>query len=211
MDILTLVGLVLALAAIVGGSVLKGAGVAGLVSGAAFVIVIVGTIAAIFVQTPLKTFKRSLRLISWIFKPPAHDGDVLIRNVVDWSNTARKHGLLGLETQVEAGRGPGEVDGPHRVHRATTHHQAGRLQVHALRPKAQFELERAEGHFGPARAGQSALGASTGRLGIAGQRDVALEPAVHRQLDQILGQPQPSVVERPAAGVDGDRHGAWQG
>jgi chemotaxis protein MotA len=106
MDILTLVGLVLALAAIVGGSVLKGAGVAGLVSGAAFVIVIVGTIAAIFVQTPLKTFKRSLRLISWIFKPPAIDGNVLIRNVVDWSNTARKHGLLGLESQVEAQHDP---------------------------------------------------------------------------------------------------------
>lgn len=106
MDILTLVGLVLALAAIIGGSVLKGAGVAGLVSGAAFVIVIVGTIAAIFVQTPMATFKRALRLVGWVFRPPAHDGEGLIRRVIDWSNTARKQGLLGLEAQVETQRDP---------------------------------------------------------------------------------------------------------
>lgn len=106
MDILTPVGLLLALAAIVGGSVLKGAGVAGLVSGAAFLIVIVGTIAAIFVQTPLATFKRSLRLIGWIVVPPARDGDGTIKRIVEWSNTARKQGLLGLEAQVERQRDP---------------------------------------------------------------------------------------------------------
>jgi chemotaxis protein MotA len=106
MDILTLVGLVLALAAIVGGSVLKGAGVAGLVSGAAFLIVIVGTLAAILVQTPLATFQRALRLLAWIFVPPSHDDEGLIRNVIEWSNTARKQGLLGLELQLEAQRDP---------------------------------------------------------------------------------------------------------
>jgi len=106
MDILTLVGLLLALAAIVGGSVLKGAGVAGLASGAAFVIVIVGTFAAILVQTPLSTFKRAFRLLGWVFWPPAHDGDELIRQIIDWSNTARKVGLLGLEGQVDAQADP---------------------------------------------------------------------------------------------------------
>lgn len=106
MDILTLVGLVLALAAIVGGSILKGAGVGGLVSGAAFVIVIIGTCAAILVQTPLSTFKRAMRLASWIVRPPGADGEGLIRRVVDWSNTARKQGLLGLEAAVDSQRDP---------------------------------------------------------------------------------------------------------
>lgn len=101
MDILTLIGLVLAVAAIVGGSVLKGAGVVGLVSGAAFVIVIVGTIAAIFVQTPMRTFKHAMRLIVWIFKPPARDGLATLARVVDWSQVARKQGLLGLEDYVD--------------------------------------------------------------------------------------------------------------
>ena len=45
MDRLSLIGLFLALASLVGGSILKGAGLASLWSPAAFVIVIVGTVA----------------------------------------------------------------------------------------------------------------------------------------------------------------------
>ena len=47
-----LIGLVLACAILVG-AVLKGAGIKALLSAAAFMIVVVGTIAAICVQTPL--------------------------------------------------------------------------------------------------------------------------------------------------------------
>ena len=51
MDRLSLIGLFLALASLVGGSILKGAGLASLWSPAAFVIVIVGTVAAILLHT----------------------------------------------------------------------------------------------------------------------------------------------------------------
>ena len=54
MDILSLIGLVLAACAILVGAVLKGAGIQALLSAAAFMIVVVGTIAAICVQTPLQ-------------------------------------------------------------------------------------------------------------------------------------------------------------
>ena len=60
MDILSIVGLVLALNAILVGAVLKGAGIMALVSAAAFMIVVVGTIAAIFIQTPLNVMRRAL-------------------------------------------------------------------------------------------------------------------------------------------------------
>ena len=53
MDILSILGLVLALNAILVGAVLKGAGIMAVVSAAALMIVVVGTIAAIFIQTPL--------------------------------------------------------------------------------------------------------------------------------------------------------------
>ena len=52
-DILSIIGLLLALCAILVGAVLKGAGLMALVSAAAFTIVVVGTVAAICVQTPL--------------------------------------------------------------------------------------------------------------------------------------------------------------
>jgi chemotaxis protein MotA len=100
MDRLSLIGAVLALVALVGGSVLKGAGLAGLWSPAAFVIVIVGTIAAILVQTSMPTFVRALKMAGWVFRPPAHDHGAVIAQIVEWSTTARKQGLLGLEAQV---------------------------------------------------------------------------------------------------------------
>jgi chemotaxis protein MotA len=100
MDRLSVIGAVLAFVALVGGSMLKGAGLSGLWSPAAFLIVIVGTIAAILVQTSLPTFLRALQMAAWVFKPPAHDHGAVIAQIVDWSTTARKQGLLGLEAQV---------------------------------------------------------------------------------------------------------------
>ncbi|MGB1580579.1 MAG: flagellar motor protein [Nevskiales bacterium] len=101
MDRLSVIGLVMAVAALIGGSILKGSGVAALVSPAAFVIVLVGTVAAIFVQTPPDTFKRAMRIVKWVIRPPVSDLEQLIAQILEWSQTARKEGLLGLEALVE--------------------------------------------------------------------------------------------------------------
>jgi chemotaxis protein MotA len=92
---------VLALIAIIVGAMLKGAGLMALVSSAAFMIVVVGTIAAICIQTPLPVMKHALKIFPWIMKPPPLQGDVLIKKMVDWSNVARKQGLLGLEPLLQ--------------------------------------------------------------------------------------------------------------
>ncbi|MDZ4349071.1 MAG: flagellar motor protein [Xanthomonadaceae bacterium] len=101
MDILSLTGLILAIFALVGGSILKGAGVSALWNGAAFVIVIIGTLAASLLQTPMPTFKRAMAIAGWIVKPPAGGGRALIERIVGWSNISRKQGLLGLEPEIE--------------------------------------------------------------------------------------------------------------
>ena len=101
MDILTLVGFVLAACAILIGAILKGAGIHALLSSAAFMIVVVGTVAAILVQTPLNVFKHAFKILPWIFKPPVNQRAELIKKMVDWSNIARKQGLLGLEPLLE--------------------------------------------------------------------------------------------------------------
>jgi chemotaxis protein MotA len=82
--------------------VLKGAGLSSLWSPAAFVIVVLGTIAAILVQTPVATFKRAMKIVRWVFQPPAQDREAVIRQLVEWSTIARKQGLLALEQQVAA-------------------------------------------------------------------------------------------------------------
>lgn len=102
MDRLSVIGAVLAISALLGGSVLKGAGLSGLWSPAAFVIVVLGTLAAILLQTPMKTFRRALKIVRWVFQPPAHDRVAVIAKIVEWSGTARRQGLLGLEMEVQA-------------------------------------------------------------------------------------------------------------
>src|ERR1700748_3302804 len=71
-----------------------------LASAAAFMIVVVGTIAAIFIQTPLPVMRRALKIFPWVLRPPTRDGQKLITKIVEWSNTARKQGLLGLEPTI---------------------------------------------------------------------------------------------------------------
>lgn len=102
MDKLSVSGVVLALAALLGGSVLKGAGLSSLWSSAAFVIVILGTLASILLQTPMDTFKRALKIAKWVFQPPSQDRHAMIGKIVEWSTIARKQGLLGLEAEVGA-------------------------------------------------------------------------------------------------------------
>lgn len=101
MDILTLIGLVCAALAIVLGSILKGAGVQALLSGAAFMIVVVGTFAAIFIHTPIKVFRHAMSMARWVVVPPKDSPGAIIRMIVEWSNTARRQGLLGLENAID--------------------------------------------------------------------------------------------------------------
>ena len=101
MDILSIIGLILAACAVLIGAVLKGAGIKALLSAAAFMIVIVGTVAAICLQTPMPVMKHAMRILPWVFRPPSVERGALIKKIVDWSNTARKQGLLGLEPIIQ--------------------------------------------------------------------------------------------------------------
>lgn len=100
MDLLSILGFILALVALIGGSILKGSGIAALWGPAAFVIVIVGTLASITLQTPMRNFKHGMKLAGWVFRPPRGDARALVARIVEWSNSARKQGLLALEGAV---------------------------------------------------------------------------------------------------------------
>lgn len=102
MDILSLVGFVLACVAIVGGNYLEGGHIGALMNAPAALIVFGGTIGAVLLQTPLPHFIRGLKLMSWVFFPPYIDLQNGINNVVGWSMIARKDGLLGLESVAES-------------------------------------------------------------------------------------------------------------
>ncbi len=101
MDGISLIGLTLGVTAILLGQVLEGGHIASLVQPTAFMIVIGGTLGAVMLQSPLRVFKDGLGMVKWIFKPPTTSHEALIAQVVNWSNVARREGLLALENRLE--------------------------------------------------------------------------------------------------------------
>ncbi|MDI6748071.1 MAG: flagellar motor protein [Rhodocyclaceae bacterium] len=100
MDKISIIGLALGIFAILGGQVLEGGHVGSLVQPTAFLIVIGGTLGAVMLQSPLPVFLAGLKMIKWVFVPPATQPEVLIEQIVRWSHVARKEGLLALEAQT---------------------------------------------------------------------------------------------------------------
>lgn len=100
-DILSLLGLLVAFGAILGGNLLEGGRVGSLLQLTAFVIVIGGTLGAVLLQTPLKVFLQASRMLLWVFRPPALNAEQQVESIVEWCHLARKEGLLGLETLSE--------------------------------------------------------------------------------------------------------------
>ncbi|WP_417500805.1 flagellar motor protein [Marinobacter sp.] len=101
MDVLSLLGVVLAFAAILGGNLLEGGVLSSLFNGPAAIIVIGGTLAATILQTSWPVLKRAFAQVRWVFVPPYISIEDGIGKVIDWSVKARKQGLLGLEGLAE--------------------------------------------------------------------------------------------------------------
>ncbi|MEQ7919500.1 flagellar motor protein [Xanthomonas sp. WHRI 1810A] len=102
MDVLSLIGIILAFVAIIGGNFLEGGHLGALLNGPAALIVLGGTLAACLLQTPMSAFKRAIQIFGWILFPPRIDMPGGIDRVINWSLTARKEGLLGLESIADS-------------------------------------------------------------------------------------------------------------
>ena len=78
MDSISLIGITLALAAILVGQVLEGGHVGSLVQPTAFLIVIGGTLGAVMLQSSLRVFRTGMQMVRWVFVPPTLDYAALI-------------------------------------------------------------------------------------------------------------------------------------
>lgn len=111
MDLVSIIGTILAFVVIIVGTILKGSTVGALLNPAAFVIVFFGTLAALLVQNQGKVLKHALQMLSMIYKPPRHQPADLISRIVGWSEISRRQGLLGLEPQIETEADPFIIKG----------------------------------------------------------------------------------------------------
>ncbi|MDR3212588.1 MAG: flagellar motor protein [Azoarcus sp.] len=100
MDSISLIGLVLALGAILAGQALEGGHLSSLLQPTAFLIVIGGTAGAVLLQSPLRVFLDGVRMLKWVFVPPQLDPERIISLVTGWSAVARRDGLLVLERHI---------------------------------------------------------------------------------------------------------------
>jgi chemotaxis protein MotA len=101
MDWGSLAGLLLAVGGIAAGQILEGGQARSLLQPAAFLIVVVGTLGAVLMQSGLRNFIAALRMVRYAFLPPGDDHARLSRSFVFWSNSVRREGLLSLERHCE--------------------------------------------------------------------------------------------------------------
>lgn len=106
MDRGSLIGLGLAGVAIFGGQAMEGGNVSALLQPAAFVIVVMGTLAAVLLHHPLPVFMQGMRMAKWVFYPPESEAGSLIRRVDLWSHTTRKEGVMALEKYLNMTHDP---------------------------------------------------------------------------------------------------------
>ena len=127
MDVLAILGAIIAFGAVISGNFLEGGQLTALINAPAAIIVIGGTLGAVILQSPYPRLRRAVQLLRWVVLPPRLMLQANIDRITEWSRTSRKQGLLGLENVLDAERDPFirkglemVVDGsePHTIRRA---------------------------------------------------------------------------------------------
>ncbi|NCS65276.1 MAG: flagellar motor protein [Hydrogenophilales bacterium CG03_land_8_20_14_0_80_62_28] len=101
MDIISIAGLFLGLAAIVVGQALEGGQIGSLLQFTAFLIVIGGTMGAVMLQSSLRVFLDGINMAKWVFRPPPYLPQDTLNLILSWSHLARRGGLLALEPMID--------------------------------------------------------------------------------------------------------------
>lgn len=102
MQISTIIGLVLGLVAVLYGMVLKHAPLSALNNPAAYVIILVGTVASVSMAFPMSELKKVPSLFKLLFfGQKLVSKTELIAMFMDWASITRREGLLALESKVD--------------------------------------------------------------------------------------------------------------
>ena len=106
MDILSIIGVLVSVSALLLGNLLEGGAMGSLVNGPALIIVFGGTLGATLLQFPPVIFIRSMEMFLWIFRPRKMNLETQISQIVSWSLHVRRKGLLGLENLIDREKDP---------------------------------------------------------------------------------------------------------
>jgi len=101
LDVASVIGLALAVVAILGGQALEGGSIDSIVQPTAALIVLGGTFGACLLQFPLRVALASFKAILKAFKEPKTNNREVIQEIIRLANKARKEGVISLESDVQ--------------------------------------------------------------------------------------------------------------
>jgi len=160
MDILSILGMILSLGAIVLGQHLEGGHLGSIMQLTAFIIVAGGTLGAVMLQTPMPAFVKAIKSMSMVFINVHVDVKGLIGQLVELSNLSRKQGLLALEGKIKTLEDPLLKKGLQMVVDGT--------EPSKIREILEVEVEMFEEEFASAGKVYDALGGYAPTVGIIG-------------------------------------------
>ncbi|MEB3245843.1 MAG: flagellar motor protein [Vampirovibrionales bacterium] len=102
MDLTSIIGIILGIAAVVGGQVLEGGSLAAIVQPTAFIIVMGGTIGAVALAFPMSDCMNALKALPGAFGADKETPEMFIDKLVELANKARKEGLLALQNDIKS-------------------------------------------------------------------------------------------------------------
>jgi chemotaxis protein MotA len=100
-DLASIIGLLLALCAILGGQALEGGNVGSILQGTAALIVLGGTFGACLLQFQLTVAVASFKAVVRVFQEPKTNNKEVIQDIIRLANKARKEGVISLESDAQ--------------------------------------------------------------------------------------------------------------
>lgn len=100
MDRASIMGIILGIAAVVGGTMLGGSKIETILQPTAALIVFGGTLGATLLSFPFSDVLRALAALRTVFFSKSSDPDTIIRDAVRFSILARRKGLIALEPEI---------------------------------------------------------------------------------------------------------------
>jgi chemotaxis protein MotA len=97
----TVLGLLIAVGAIVGGLLLEKGSLADIAQGTAALIVLGGTIGAVLVGTPFADVIAAVRELKYVFFDPARSSQAMLEQLIEFATKARRHGIVSLEEDAD--------------------------------------------------------------------------------------------------------------
>ncbi len=101
MDLITVLGLVLAFGGVLGGQLLEGGHVSSIIQGTAFLIVFGGTLGAVCIGTTAEDLKMGLKLLKLgFFESSEQNTEKIVTQIIEAAQIARKESILALEKKL---------------------------------------------------------------------------------------------------------------